>query len=141
MFKEFARRTTGVKLIANMTEFGKAPSAAEFEAMGYAMVIWPGSALRVAAKAHELLYADIRRDGSTEKAPERIQTRAELYETIDYQGYGALHASIIKTIRPEYATLGTAHSFPTKSCRSCRVCVVGRAVSLSSGCIVRRWIC
>ncbi len=103
MFKEFARRMPGVKLLANMTEFGKTPffTASEFEAMGYAMVIWPVSALRVAAKAHEHLYAAIKRDGGTQNELQRMQTRAELYATIDYQGYETLDASIIKTITPE----------------------------------------
>ncbi len=68
MFREFARRMPGVKLLANMTEFGRTPffTASEFEAMGYAMVIWPVIALRVANKAHENLYAAIKRDGGTQ---------------------------------------------------------------------------
>jgi methylisocitrate lyase len=103
MFKEFARRLPGVKLLANMTEFGRTPffTAAEFEAMGYAMVIWPVSALRVAAKAHEHLYAAIKRDGGTQNELDRMQTRAELYATLDYHGYEKLDASIITTITPE----------------------------------------
>jgi methylisocitrate lyase len=103
MFKEFAKRMPGVTLLANMTEFGKTPffTASEFEAMGYSMVIWPVSALRVAAKAHEHLYAAIKRDGGTQNQLERMQTRAELYATIDYHAYEALDASIIKTITPE----------------------------------------
>ncbi len=103
MFKEFAVRMPGVKLLANMTEFGKTPffTASEFEAMGYAMVIWPVSALRVAAKAHEQLYAAIKRDGGTQNQLERMQTRAELYATIDYHGYEKLDASIVETITPE----------------------------------------
>ncbi len=53
MFSEFARRMPGVTLLANMTEFGRTPffTAAEFQQMGYRMVIWPVSHLRVAAKA------------------------------------------------------------------------------------------
>ncbi len=103
MFKEFARRMPGVKLLANMTEFGKTPffTASEFEAMGYAMVIWPVSALRVAAKAHEHLYAAIKRDGGTQNELARMQTRAELYATIDYHGYEKLDASIVETVTPE----------------------------------------
>src|SRR5512139_2674973 len=65
MFVEFASRMPGVKLLANMTEFGRTPffTAAEFEAMGYAMVIWPVSHLRIAARAQERLYAAVKRDG------------------------------------------------------------------------------
>ena len=53
MFRAFAKAMPGVTLLANMTEFGQTPffTAAEFEAMGYKMVIWPVSSLRVANKA------------------------------------------------------------------------------------------
>jgi methylisocitrate lyase len=103
MFEEFARRMPGVKLLANMTEFGRTPffTAAEFQAMGYAMVIWPVSHLRVAARAMEDLYAAIRRDGGTQGLLDRMQTRAELYETIGYHDYEALDASLIRTVVPE----------------------------------------
>ena len=102
MFREFARRMPGVPLLANMTEFGRTPffTAAEFEAMGYKMVIWPVSSLRVANKAQEELYAAIRRDGGTQNAIDRMQTRAELYATIDYAGYEALDQSIVGTVVP-----------------------------------------
>jgi methylisocitrate lyase len=103
MFREFARRMPGVPLLANMTEFGKTPffTAAEFEAMGYKMVIWPVSSLRVANKAQEDLYAAIRRDGGTQNMLGRMQTRAELYATISYQEYEALDASIVTTVVPQ----------------------------------------
>ncbi|MBR0643958.1 methylisocitrate lyase [Plastoroseomonas hellenica] len=103
MFREFARRMPGVKLLANMTEFGRTPffTAEEFEAMGYAMVIWPVSHLRVAARAMEELYAAIARDGGTHKLVDRMQTRAQLYETIGYHTYEALDASLIATVVPE----------------------------------------
>jgi methylisocitrate lyase len=103
MFREFARRMPGVPLLANMTEFGRTPffTAAEFEAMGYRMVIWPVSSLRVANKAQEELYAAIRRDGGTQRMIDRMQTRTELYATIDYAGYEALDASIVSTVVPQ----------------------------------------
>jgi methylisocitrate lyase len=103
MFEEFAKRMPGVKLLANMTEFGRTPffTAAEFEAMGYAMVIWPVSHLRVAARGMEELYAAIRRDGGTQNMVGRMQTRAPLYETIGYHDYEALDASLIRTVVPE----------------------------------------
>jgi methylisocitrate lyase len=103
MFREFARRLPGVKLLANMTEFGRTPffTAAEFEAMGYAMVIWPVSALRVANKAQEKLYAAIKRDGGTHKLIGDMQTRAELYATIGYHEYEALDSSIVATVVPQ----------------------------------------
>jgi methylisocitrate lyase len=102
MFREFARRVDA-PLLANMTEFGRTPffTATEFAEMGYRMVIWPVSSLRVSAKASEELYAAIRRDGGTQKMVERMQTRAELYATIGYHDYEALDASIVATVLPQ----------------------------------------
>ncbi len=108
MFREFKQRMIQaghgeVPLLANMTEFGRTPfyTAAEFESMGYKMVIWPVTSLRVANKAQADLYAAIARDGGAHNMVERMQTRAELYETIDLAGFEALDASIITTIVPE----------------------------------------
>lgn len=103
MFREFASRMPGVPLLANMTEFGRTPffTASEFEAMGYRMVIWPVSSLRVANKAQEKLYATIAADGSTRAMVPEMQTRAELYATIGLADYEALDASIVATIVPE----------------------------------------
>jgi methylisocitrate lyase len=102
MFREFARRVKA-PLLANMTEFGRTPvfTAKEFEEMGYRMVIWPASAMRVAAKAQEELYAAIRRDGGTHGMLGRMQTRKELYDTIGYSDYEMLDASIVASIAPE----------------------------------------
>jgi methylisocitrate lyase len=103
MFRAFAERMPGVPLLANMTEFGRTPffTAAEFEAMGYKMVIWPVSSLRVANKAQAELYEAIRRDGGTQNMVDRMQTRAELYATIGYHSDEELDASIVRTIVPE----------------------------------------
>src|SRR6478609_9347759 len=103
MFRAFARALPGVKLLANMTEFGRTPffTASEFEAMGYRMVIWPVSAFRVANKAQAKLYAAIKRDGGRPNMIGEMQTRAELYETIGYHQYEALDASIVQTVVPQ----------------------------------------
>lgn len=103
MFTAFAARMPGVPLLANMTEFGRTPffTAGEFQDMGYKMVIWPVSALRVANKAQAELYAALARDGGTHKMVDRMQTRAELYATIGYHDYEALDASIVTTIIPQ----------------------------------------
>jgi methylisocitrate lyase len=103
MFRAFAKAMPGVKLLANMTEFGRTPffTASEFEAMGYRMVIWPVSAFRVANKAQARLYAAIKRDGGTQNMLGEMQTRAELYETIGYHQYEALDSSIVQTVVPQ----------------------------------------
>jgi methylisocitrate lyase len=100
-FKRFAAEVK-VPLLANMTEFGKTPfmTASEFEALGYKMVIWPVSALRIAAKAHEELYATLKRDGWAKPLVERMQTRAELYATIGYHDFEALDESIAASLIP-----------------------------------------
>jgi len=101
-FVEFARRMAGVPLLANMTEFGRTPyfTAREFQDMGYRMVIWPVSSLRVANRAQEKLYAALKKDGSVKAVLEAMQTRAELYETIGLAGYEALDASIVRSVLP-----------------------------------------
>jgi len=103
MFRAFAKAMPGVKLLANMTEFGRTPffTASEFDAMGYRMVIWPVSALRAANKAQEGVYAAIQRDGGTQNVIDRMQTRQELYDTIRYHEYEALDASLVKTVVPQ----------------------------------------
>ena len=102
MFREFAQRIDA-PLLANMTEFGRTPyfTADEFRAMGYRMVIWPVSALRIAAKAHEELYATIAREGGPRSLIDRMQTRQELYDTIAYTDYETLDASIVKSVVPD----------------------------------------
>lgn len=106
MFEKFAADLPDVPLLANMTEFGKTPfyTASEFEAMGYKMVIWPVSSLRVANKAQAQLYAVIKRDGGTHNQVENMQTRQELYDTIGLHAFEELDASIVKTIVPEAIT-------------------------------------
>jgi len=100
----FARFSAEVKapLLANMTEFGRTPfmTAQQFQDLGYAMVIWPVSALRVAAKAHEGLYAVLRDEGWAKPLLPAMQTRAELYATIGYLDYEELDGTIAKSVVP-----------------------------------------
>jgi methylisocitrate lyase len=101
MFREFARRVDA-PLLANMTEFGRTPffAAGQFEEMGYKMVIWPVTSLRVAARAQAELYALLKETGSAEGMLDRMQTRVELYDTIGYHDYEALDSSIVASVAP-----------------------------------------
>ncbi len=103
MFREFALALPGVPLLANMTEFGRTPmlTAEEFEDLGFKMVIWPVTSLRVANKAQAELYAALARDGSAAALLPRMQTRAELYEVIDLHAYEELDAAIVETVLPD----------------------------------------
>jgi len=86
--EEFAAyaREIQAPLLANMTEFGKTPylTAKEFEELGYRIVIYAVSALRVALKAMQAFYADLRRNGTQTGWLDRMMTRAELYDLVEY---------------------------------------------------------
>ena len=102
MFAEFSEAMKGVPLLANMTEFGRSPpmTAEELETLGYRIVIWPVSSLRVANHAQQKLYKDLALAGTTENMLSRMQTRAELYDTIGLDAYEALDTSIAKSQLP-----------------------------------------
>jgi len=95
----------GVPALANMTEFGRTPhyTGAQFQEMGYKIVIWPVSQLRVAMKAMDGLYDTINREDGTKSQESQMKTRGELYEYIDYFDYEALDSSIVKTVLPTAA--------------------------------------
>jgi methylisocitrate lyase len=90
---EFGRVASALKvpLLANITEFGKSPllSGSELAGLGYAAVLFPVTMLRVAMKAVEEALAQLARDGSQKGFLDRMQTRAELYELLDYTGFEA----------------------------------------------------
>jgi methylisocitrate lyase len=90
---EFGRFASAIRvpLLANMTEFGKSPllSASELAKLGYAAVLFPVTMLRVAAKAVEEALAQLARDGSQKGFVDRMQTRTELYDVLDYTGFEA----------------------------------------------------
>ena len=100
-YEEVAGRL-GCPLLANMTEFGRSPllTAKELEGLGYKMVIWPVSSLRIAAKAMEAFYAQLAKDDSTEPQLDNMLTRKRLYEVIRYGDYEALDATIVRSIAP-----------------------------------------
>ncbi|MCA9286401.1 MAG: isocitrate lyase/phosphoenolpyruvate mutase family protein [Phycisphaerales bacterium] len=84
-FEAFAQRSPG-PLLANMTEFGKTPDipAARFAAMGYRIVIYPLSMMRL-AMGHVVRGLEVlRRDGSVQALLPEMQTRKELYDLLDY---------------------------------------------------------
>jgi methylisocitrate lyase len=83
-------------LLANMTEFGKSPplSVDQFAALGYRMVIFPMSAFRVMMKSVEGLLREIRDQGTPKAHIDRMQTRQELYQLLQYDQYTAVDAAI-----------------------------------------------
>lgn len=84
-FKAFAEGSPGL-LLANMTEFGKTPiiPAARFGELGYRMVIYPLSMMRLAMGEVVRGLRELRAAGSVEPMLDRMQTRKELYGLLDY---------------------------------------------------------
>jgi methylisocitrate lyase len=92
-----------VPLLANMTEFGKTPllPADELAKLGYKMVIWPVTSLRMAARAMEECYTTLAATGTQATLVERMQSRRELYDVIGYHDYEALDATIARSVVPD----------------------------------------
>ena len=88
-----------------MTEFGRTPyiTGQQFQDMGYKIVIWPVSQLRVALKAMEELYETIKTEDGTKSQEPKMKTREELYDLINYFDYEALDKSIVKSVVPKAA--------------------------------------
>ena len=82
---------TGIKvpLVANMTEFGKTPylRVSEFEELGYRLVLFPVTALRIAAKAIETMLTELKSAGSQHALLGQMQTRQQLYDLLRYDEY------------------------------------------------------
>jgi methylisocitrate lyase len=76
-------------ILANITEFGLTPlfTRDELAAQGVAMILYPLSAFRAMNKAAENVYEAIRRDGTQSGVINTMQTRDELYQSIDYYKY------------------------------------------------------
>src|SRR3954467_15368332 len=79
-------KAVDVPLLANMTEFGKSPllSLGQFAEFGYRMVIYPQTAFRVTMFAAREMLRDLKSGGTQEQWLDRMQTRKELYELLDY---------------------------------------------------------
>lgn len=90
-FAAFREALPGVPLLANMTEFGKTPliTASRFEELGYQMVIFPMTGFRLMLRALDEGYAELLATGTQAGLIERMRTRAELYERIEYAEYDA----------------------------------------------------
>jgi methylisocitrate lyase len=84
-FRDFAKEID-LPLLANMTEFGKSPllSLRDLSDFGYRMVIFPMSAFRVAMKASEEFLRALKQAGTQSDWLEKMQTRQELYDLLDY---------------------------------------------------------
>lgn len=88
-FKTFAKNFSKIPLLANMTEFGKTPfiDVNQFDKLGYSIVIFPVTSLRLAMKAVEKGFSEIQKKGTQKNIVDQMQTRKELYELLQYDRY------------------------------------------------------
>lgn len=91
--EEFAAFAGAVNapLLANMTEFGRSPNLdfAQLAELGYRIVLYPLTALRMALRAAEKTMAAIRDQGHQRELLPQMMTRAELYDLLGYADFEA----------------------------------------------------
>ena len=87
-YKKFSENLN-VPILANITEFGKTPlfSKEELKEVGVDMILYPLSAFRAMSKAAEGVYSEILEKGTQQDLIDRMQTRDELYEVLDYHTF------------------------------------------------------
>ena len=81
--------TVSVPILANITEFGMTPlfKKDELKKAGISIILHPLSAFRAMSKVALEVYSTISEDGNVEKILEKMQSRDELYEILDYHTY------------------------------------------------------
>ena len=87
-YKKFSDQIK-VPLLANITEFGKTPlfSKTELHEVGVDMILYPLSAFRAMSKVAEEVYLEIKEQGTQQNLLDKMQTRDELYEILDYHTF------------------------------------------------------
>jgi methylisocitrate lyase len=87
-YRAFAERTR-VPVLANITEFGSTPlfTLDELRGAGVSLALYPLSAFRAMNAAARNVYEHIRKDGTQKNVLSTMQTRAELYDFLDYSAY------------------------------------------------------
>lgn len=87
-FEQF-RAAVDTPLLANMTEFGKSPllTTQQLSDIGYNVVIYPVTTLRLAMHAVEAGLREIAETGTQSGLTERMQHRSRLYELLRYADY------------------------------------------------------
>ncbi|AHY12154.1 MULTISPECIES: methylisocitrate lyase [Citrobacter] len=85
MYRQFADAVQ-VPILANITEFGATPlfTTDELRSANVAMALYPLSAFRAMNRAAERVYNVLRQEGTQKSVIDIMQTRNELYESINY---------------------------------------------------------
>ena len=87
-YKSF-KENLKIPILANITEFGKTPffTKEELKRVGIDMILYPLSAFRAMSKAALEVYIEILKKGTQKHIVDKMQTRDELYELLDYHSY------------------------------------------------------
>lgn len=93
---EAMRAAVDVPILANMTEFGKSDlfTVSQLQDVGVNMVIFPVSLLRIAMGAIERGLDALAGEGTLASQVPAMQTRARLYELVDYAAYGEFDSDV-----------------------------------------------
>lgn len=88
MYRQFVDAVR-VPVLANMTEFGLTPlfTTAELAGAGVSLALYPLTAFRAMSAAALNTYQTLRKDGTQAKLLPTMQTRAELYDILNYHAY------------------------------------------------------
>lgn len=88
MYRLFTDKIS-VPVLANITEFGKTPlfTLDELRSVNIAIALYPLTAFRAMNKAAENVYNTLRREGTQQSLISQMQTRDELYQSINYYDY------------------------------------------------------
>lgn len=99
---EAMRKAVDVPLLANMTEFGKSElfTRQQLADVGMNIVIYPVSLLRSAMGEAERALDTLKAAGTLAPMVERMQTRARLYELLDYESYNAFDSGVFNFTVP-----------------------------------------
>lgn len=101
-----------IPVLANMTEFGQSDlfTREQLAEAGVAMVIYPVTLLRSAMGAAERVLDAISAEGTQQSQVGQMQTRARLYELVDYADYNHFDTSVFNFQVPARGTeeTGTA---------------------------------
>lgn len=100
---EAVRMAIDVPVLANMTEFGKSElfTTEQLAGIGINIVIYPVSLLRLAMGAAERGLDTLRTAGTLKPAVGDMQTRARLYELLDYEAYNTFDSGVFNfTLEP-----------------------------------------
>jgi methylisocitrate lyase len=96
--KEFEafRKAVSAPLLANMTEFGKSKllPVSTLESLGFNLVIYPVTSLRLAMKAVEDAFRSLKQEGTQEHLLDKMQHRKRLYELVKYEDYNQFDQNV-----------------------------------------------